>query len=104
MVPLIDKINKQRKRWFFASFFVFFSLVSLIFGWDWLYEFHNPSLWLIIISLLMIVCINWWFWTMRVIFQLIKYQQDEYTIIHEMIKEIKELHEQIKILDIDKEL
>jgi len=97
----MHKINEQRRWWLFASSMVFSGVIFLIFGWDWISEFNHKSLWWVIISLMLIICMNWWYWTMKVISHLLVHQCSEYDMIAELLNEIKELKEHIKQLSID---
>jgi|LakMenEpi03Aug12_release.lakeMendotaPanAssembly.Ray.scaffolds.fasta_scaffold356048_2 hypothetical protein len=97
----IIKINLQRRRWLVASSVVFVCVVLLIFGWDWLTGLHEKSIWWVIVSLMLIVCMNWWYWTMKVIYHLLEHQSNEYAIIADLLNDIKALKKQLSELSID---
>jgi hypothetical protein len=99
----IIKINLQRRRWLVASSVVFVCVVLLIFGWDWLTGLHEKSIWWVIVSLMLIVCMNWWYWTMKVIYHLLEHQSNAYVIIADLLNDIKALKKQLSELSIDKD-
>lgn len=102
----LELINHQRRLWLFASSVVFSSIIILVFAWDWLEGLHSKSIWWVIISLMLILSVNWWYWTMRVILKLLHHQKIEFHIIHELVEDIKELKKDIKVFapkDVDKD-
>jgi small-conductance mechanosensitive channel len=91
----LERINQQRRRWLYASSIVFTGIIFLIFGWDWLDHFHNENIWWVVVSLALIISINWWYWTMRVVYKMLQHQKIEFTIIKELVSDIKEVKEEI---------
>lgn len=89
-------INKQRHNWLIASSIVYVAVIILIFGWDWITNTHQKSLWWIFISLTLLISVNWWYWTMAVISHLLTHQQQEVEFIKELLTDIKELQDIIK--------
>lgn len=103
----LEKINKQRHYWLWSSFVFCFS-IFLIFGWDWIDDLRSKHIWWFIISLMLIVSINWWYWTMRIIRKVITYQAVEYKLLKSISddltffkKELSELKE-IQFSKLDK--
>lgn len=92
----LEKINQQRRAWLYASSIVLAGIVALIFSWDWLDNVHSKSVWWVIISLMLILSVNWWYWTMRVVLRLINHQKIEFQIIHELLYDIKDLKTEIR--------
>jgi len=92
----MDAINQQRRYWLVASSIVYVAVIILIFGWDWITNVHQKSLWWIFISLSLLISINWWYWTMEVISHLLVHQQKEVEFIKELLNDIKELQDIIK--------
>ena len=82
-----------------ASSFVFTGLIILVFWWDWFTDLHSRTIWWVIISLMIIISYNWWYWTMHTITKLIEYQRDEYVLVQELLLTIRKLTEEIYSLD-----
>ena len=95
----IKHINEQRQLWLIASSIVFTAVVSLIFSWDWLSGLHEKSVWWVIVSIMLMICMNWWYWTMKVIRLLLQHQQEEYELIRDLLLEIKNIREELKDLN-----
>lgn len=87
----LEKLNNQRKIWLWASSCVIVGIVLLIFGWDWLSDTNSKSIWWVIISLMLVISVNWWYWTMKVIRVIISYQEIEYQLIKEIYEEINSI-------------
>ena len=94
----LDNINQQRRTWMYASSAVVVGIVLLIFGWEWLENFHSKSIWWVVVSGMLILSVNWWYWTMRVMLRLIRHQKMEFHIINELVHDIKELKIEIRQL------
>ena len=87
----LEKINNQRRKWLIASSIVFVGIISLIFTWEWLNHLDSKIVWWMITSIMLIISINWWYWTMKVIRQLIYHQKLEFTLLSDIIIEIKSI-------------
>jgi uncharacterized membrane-anchored protein YitT (DUF2179 family) len=94
----LDKINKQRRAWLYASSVVFVGIIFLIFSWDWLDHFHQSSIWWVVISLMLILSINWWYWTMRVVKVLLCHQQIAQSLLKAVLEDVHEAKQNIKRL------
>jgi ABC-type proline/glycine betaine transport system permease subunit len=94
----LEQINEQRRTWLYASSVVIISVLVLIFGWDWLDTFHSKTLWWVVVSLILIVSVNWWYWTMRVMLRLINHQKIEFSIISELLTDIREIRKEVRQL------
>jgi hypothetical protein len=94
----LEQINTQRRAWLYASSVVVVSAMFLIFGWDWLDNFHSKSVWWVTVSAIIILSVNWWYWTMRVMLRLLHHQKMEFHIITELIVEIKDIKNEVKQL------
>jgi hypothetical protein len=94
----IDNINEQRRVWLYASSFTFVGIAFLVFAWDLLDSFHSKTIWWFILSLILIISINWWYWTMRMISKMLNHQKIEFEIIHDVIVDIRSLKKEIKEL------
>lgn len=87
----IDEINKQRRYWLLSSSIVFVCIVILIFSWDWITNTRQQSLWWIFISILLIISVNWWYWTMQSLATIIHRIKDEYIILSDVVDELAEV-------------
>lgn len=87
----LEKINNQRRKWLIASSIVFVGIISLIFTWEWLNHLDSKIVWWMITSIMLIISINWWYWTMKVIRQLIYHQKLEFNLLSDIIIEIKSI-------------
>jgi hypothetical protein len=99
----LDQINEQRRTWLYASSVVVVAVVVLIFGWEWLDTLHSKTLWWLIASGMLVLSVNWWYWTMRVMLRLINHQKIEFAIIQELLTDIKIIRNEVKQL-VDQEL
>lgn len=90
------RLNAQRRLWLWASSIVVVGIVFLIFGWDWISDFRSKSIWWVIVSLMLVISINWWYWTMKVVRIIIHYQKIEYELIKDIYTEINIVKNDIK--------
>jgi len=86
----IEKLQFERKAWLVLSAFVIVSVIYLIFNFHDLSMYHH----LVPVGILgIILCVVWWFWSMRIIKKLMTHRTEEIEVlisIHESIKEIRE--------------
>jgi uncharacterized membrane-anchored protein YitT (DUF2179 family) len=94
----IDRINNQRRAWLYASSVVFVGIIFLIFSWDWLDHFHLKSIWWVVISVMLILSINWWYWTMRVVRIMLNHQEAQHSLLKSILEDIGETRSDIKLL------
>lgn len=94
----LEAINQQRRTWLYASSAVITAIVLLIAGWEWIDQFHSKSVWWVVVSFMLVIAVNWWYWTMRVMLRLIRHQKMEFHIISELVHDIKELKIEIRQL------
>ncbi len=94
----LERINNQRKSWLYASSIVLTGIVFLIFTWDWLSDFHSKTIWWVVVSVMLILSVNWWYWTMRVIRILLDYNNAAYDLLTDVIDEVTEARNDIKFL------
>ena len=96
----LEKLHDQRRKWLWASSIVFWAIVLIIFAWDWIDGFGSKSVWWVIVSAMLIISINWWYWTMRVIRKLIVHQEIEYSILKSILIDIAEVKSDVRDLKI----
>lgn len=92
----LNKINDQRRLWLWASSFVFWSIISIIFMWDWIDGLHSKSFWWVIVSFMLILSINWWYWTMRVMRLLIHHQMVQYNILKMILVDLGKIKKDVR--------
>ena len=88
----LNKIAKQRTMWLYASSICFVGIISLIFSWDFIDDLHSKSIWWVIVSIMLIVSINWWYWTMKSIRLLLETHSDSIHLLNDIIYELKKVH------------
>lgn len=93
---LLDKMSNQRIMWLYASSVVFLSIVFVIAAWDWLDSFQSKYIWWVIVSCMLVISVNWWYWTMRVIRHVIACQKIEYKLVREILAEISYIRSHIE--------
>lgn len=90
----LEKIYKQRRIWLFSSSIVYTAIIFVIFSWNYLVEYAPDKVWWAMISVGLILSINWWYWTMRSLTTLVRSIYYEY----EMLSEITEDIDHVKII------
>lgn len=102
----LNRINQQRRLWLYASSVVLVGILFLIFTWDWIDGLHSKSIWWLVVSTMLIISVNWWYWTMRVIKRIIEHQEIEFDLIRVIMTDIREVKKDIQFLapkNIDKQ-
>lgn len=94
----LEKLHDQRRMWLWASSIVFWALIFIIFAWDWIDGFGSKSVWWLIVSCMLIVSINWWYWSMRVVRKLIVHQTIEYGILKSILGDVSEVKKSVREL------
>lgn len=92
----IEKIHKQRRLWLWASSVVLVGIIFLIFSWDWIDHFHSSKIWWVITSMMLIISVNWWYWTMRVVRITLCHQQVAHGILKSILLDISEFKKDIR--------
>ena len=101
----LEHLNKQRHLWLWASSVVFTAIIFLVFYWEWLNNLSSKPLWWVIISLMLLVSINWWYWTMRVVRHALLHQSLELKILKSLITDISSIRQlivEMKQIHLDK--
>ena len=87
--------NNQRKAWLGLSIFVIVAAGKIIFDQTVLDSHHY--VWAMV-SAGLIVSIVWWYWTMRLVRQLIDHRMEESEILVDIVNTIKDIKEDVKNL------
>ena len=86
IIKLLKKLNTERKIWLSFSSIVCLSILLLIFDWNFIESLH---LQVYFISAGFIICISWWYWTMRLIRIILSHREEEFKILQELVDNIK---------------
>jgi hypothetical protein len=90
----LEEIYKQRRLWLYASSVVVVAVIGIIVSWFYLSSLDNNLIWWGIISVSLIVSINWWYWTVSAIGKIVRAVHSEYQILTEITSDL----DQIKII------
>jgi hypothetical protein len=87
--------NNQRKAWLALSAFVVLVIGKVVFDQTILENHHY--VWAMI-SIGLTISVTWWYWTMRLIRQLIDHRRDESEILYDIVASIRDIKEDVKNL------
>lgn len=89
----LKAFDKQRKLWLVLSSFVVVAVSDIIFNWTTITSSY--LIWALV-SCGLLVAVVWWYWTMRLIHQLIDHRLEESEILHDIVVEIKDIKKEVK--------
>lgn len=92
----LEILNTRRFMWTWSSLLTIICTIVLTFAWEWLDSIKTASIWWFISSIMIIVAINWWYWTIRIIRIVINHQRIEYELIKSILHDIRSLKHDIK--------
>jgi len=84
----LKAFDRQRVCWNKVSAIISASIALIVFGWNYLVSQH--ILWAIG-CVALIVAIGWWYWTMQLVQQIIKFRMEESQILQSIVEDIKEI-------------
>jgi hypothetical protein len=90
----LEVIYRQRRLWLYASSLVVTAVICIIVSWFYLSSLNNDLIWWGIISVSLIVSVNWWYWTVSAIGKIVRAVHSEYQILNEITLDL----EHIKII------
>jgi ABC-type bacteriocin/lantibiotic exporter with double-glycine peptidase domain len=90
----LKAFNNQRKVWLLLSLFVMITIITVTVDINYI----QPNLLWTIVSIGVFITAVWWYWTMRIIRQLIEHQQEESEILVDVVTTIREIKEDVKKL------
>jgi uncharacterized protein (DUF2062 family) len=91
----LHQFDTERRGWLALSGFVVTAVLGVIFGWNLVVQ--NHLIWLVVAAGLT-VSVIWWYWTMKLVRHLLHSKEDEYVILSEIVKEIRQVKEDVKTL------
>lgn len=91
------KYQKHRRMWIWSSTLIIIGLCLVIILWDVISKGFVAS-WFVIAPTLLVLSLNWGYWTLRVFMQLVSNQKIELRIIQELAIDICELRKEIVFL------
>lgn len=91
----LSKIELERIFWLRLSAFVVITVLAVILKWDDIEIAHTQ--W-IFVSAGLSLSVVWWYWTMRLIRQILQHRRDEVLILHDIVTDIKEIKSEISKL------
>lgn len=94
----LETMYEQRRRWLWASSVVFFAIITLMFAWEWIDHFESKTAWWFIVSCMLLLSINWWYWTMRVIRILLNNQSKNYGILLSMLDDLEAMKADVRVI------
>lgn len=92
-IETLHRINDQRKGWLILSVVVTTIVVGIILDWTIIHS--NNVIWATV-GLGFLVSMIWWYWTMRLIHNLITFKIIESKILDELIQEIRQIKTEVK--------
>jgi hypothetical protein len=97
-IQQIKQFDKDRIFWLRLSGFVAISILLIILDWTFLgFKTIHWSL----ISVGLILSVTWWYWTMKLVKELLNHRLAEIEILTDIIGDIKEIQKDVKKLDQD---
>lgn len=84
----LELIYRRRRLWLYSSSLVVIAVISITVSWVYLSSFNNNLTWWGIISISLIVSLNWWYWTISSISALVRAINDEYEILNNISTDI----------------
>jgi hypothetical protein len=88
----LNKFDKQRKLWLMASAFVVIAVLGIIFDWNQIRE--NRLIW-VASSTGLTITVIWWYWTMKLLRELIAHRRAESQLLREIVSDFKSVIREI---------
>lgn len=92
----IKQFDRDRIFWLRLSGFV--AIVILLLVIDWAFLGINNFYW-ILVSVGMVLSATWWYWTMKLIRELLAHRLIEIEILSELVNDVKEIRKDVKKID-----
>jgi len=91
----VNRLTFQHKLWLLLSGVV--ATIIVVFFIDRNIIQNSNAFW-IIIGLGAAITVVWWYWTMKIVHRLISHRREESEILHDLVKCIREIREDVKNL------
>lgn len=92
----IKKLDQSRMLWLHLSSYIVISILIFLANWIFL---DNNVVYLIVTASGLILTITWWYWTMKMIRQLLNHRITEAKILKAIIHDIRDVKKEIKKID-----
>ena len=96
----VNLMKKQYKYWMIASAIIYSCVITFIVLFDFVIRLDSKIIWWSIISILLMVSMNWWYWTMSLVKQLMEHHTNSIKVIKSLISDINAVRSDLT--DIDK--
>jgi hypothetical protein len=90
----LEIIYHQRRMWLYASSLVVAAVIGIIASWFYLSSLNSNLIWWGIISVSLIVSVNWWYWTVSALGKIVRAVHNEYQILNDISTDL----EHVKII------
>ena len=85
-IEQLHVIDNERKGWLVLSAFIAAAIIGIIFGWNIVLQSH--LVWLVV-CVGLVLSVTWWYWTMKLIRQMIEFKREESEVLLELINDIR---------------
>lgn len=101
----LDRANEQRKKWLMASSVVIAGIIGWIACWNWIHSLDSVWIDWLMISLGLIISVNWWYWTMGLVRQYLSHQRSVLEVLDNIVQDLKIVKDDVKNLnkEVDKD-
>ena len=90
---ILRALEEQAAKWIVLGLITLILIPILVFSWDFISTLNLIFPLAIFAATGLIV---WWFWTMKIIFTVIKLQKDELMSLDQIVVEVKKIREEIQ--------
>lgn len=88
----LNYFNNQRKAWLVLSLFVALAVFGIILEWHMI---ESVTVMWLVGSIGLLISVTWWYWTMRLIRNLLEFKIEEARLLVEIVTDLKEIKENI---------
>jgi ABC-type dipeptide/oligopeptide/nickel transport system permease subunit len=91
-IQKLRHFNQERKLWLLLSSLVIVVTIGIIFDWAKIYQ--SQISWSVI-SLGLLMAVSWWFWTMRLVREIISIKIQDREVLQDLIEDVKYIRKEI---------